>query len=114
MKRFLLTAFVEMTLSFNIYSRTLIINLDVSTMAGCSIVDARFIARSLLSRQGWERLCGAGAPEHFPASGGDLWKPHAPRGAGGAEMPVRPKPHSSGQPGGRGVSGGRCKSAPSS
>ena len=60
--------------AFNVCSRTLIINPDVSTEAGCPIVAARFIARekrfiarekrfiarTLLSRQGWERLCAGG------------------------------------------------------
>ncbi len=45
---------------YNIFSRGIIINPDVSFKAGCFNVDARFIARTLLSRQGWKRLCGGG------------------------------------------------------
>jgi len=61
--------------------------------------DARFIARQ--TRQGWERLCGEGAKVFFApalrAPGG------RDRSAGHAKTDA-PKPHLSGQPGGRHVS----------
>ncbi len=74
--------------AFNVYIRTLIINLDVSIKAGYSIVDARFIARTLLSRQGWERLCGAGNADGFPPGGGD--QQEAPRTGGRGQAQAQP------------------------
>ncbi len=103
---------VGMTFAFNVYSRTLIINPNASTKAGCIIVAARFIARekrfiarTLLSRQGWERLCGEGGEDAFPSGGGDRRKPHARAGAGKRRRSPRKKqragkPHLSGQPDG--------------
>ncbi len=42
-------------LRYNFFGSRLSINPDVSTEARCPIVDARFIARTLLLRQGWKR-----------------------------------------------------------
>ncbi len=90
--------------AFNVYSRTLIINPNASTKAGCIIVAARFIARekrfiarTLLSRQGWERLCGAGVDVFFAAATGA--RSARDHGDGIAKTNA-PKPHSSGQPDG--------------
>jgi len=58
--------------------------------------EKRFIARTLLSRQGWERLCGTGQAEFFaPALGAPGGRDHS---AGHAKTGA-PKPHLSGQPG---------------
>jgi len=50
----------SVSLRYNFFNSRLSINPNVSTEAGRPIVDARFIARTLLSRQGWERLWPAG------------------------------------------------------
>ncbi len=93
--------------AFNVCSRTLIIDPDIPTKAGYIIVTARFIARTLLSRQGWKRLCGAGDADGFPPGGGDRRKPYVRAGADKRRRSPRkttalPKPHLSGQPGRRG------------
>ncbi len=103
MKRFLLTSFVEMTGLLQCLQYRTIINPDIPTKAGCIIVDARFIARSLLSRQGWKRLCGG---EHrlrcvraagLPWRRGDQWGATSAalagqkRGAAAFERTARPQ-----------------------